>query len=198
VGAGVEWQLRLCLGGGKNNVDGSFVPWFDYADGYNGYLFAPALTDIHIFNVVLSVKPYENTTLALQVYYYLKADGMASLEATRMLISRGCLSPEFGIRRFATSAGKSMGSLAMTTARMCGLNSFMVHSCRKVPIGRLARSAVAEGSPCGSQRQVLTATVRTLTEDPRSVGGLLFSPAWVARVCFDAPAWQKSGGGRDL
>jgi len=62
-------------GGGKNNVDGSFVPWFDYADGYNGYLFAPALTDIHIFNVGASVKPYENTTLALQVYYYLKADG---------------------------------------------------------------------------------------------------------------------------
>ena len=61
-------------GGGKNNVDGSFVPWFDYADGYNGYLFAPALTDIHIFNVGASVKPYENTTLALQVYYYLKAD----------------------------------------------------------------------------------------------------------------------------
>jgi hypothetical protein len=61
-------------GGGKGNVDGSFVPWFDYADGYNGYLFAPALTDIHIFNLGASVKPYENTTLALQVYYYLKAD----------------------------------------------------------------------------------------------------------------------------
>jgi len=44
----------------------SFVPWFDYADGYNGYLFAPALTDIHIFNLGASVKPYENTTLALQ------------------------------------------------------------------------------------------------------------------------------------
>jgi hypothetical protein len=61
-------------GGGKNNVDSSFIPWFDYADGYNGYLFAPALTDIHIFNLGASVKPYENTTLALQVYYYLKAD----------------------------------------------------------------------------------------------------------------------------
>ena len=61
-------------GGGKHNVDGTFIPWFDYADGYNGYLFAPALTDIHIFNLGASVKPYENTTLALQVYYYLKAD----------------------------------------------------------------------------------------------------------------------------
>ncbi|HXI84209.1 MAG TPA: alginate export family protein [Verrucomicrobiae bacterium] len=61
-------------GGGKNNVDGTFIPWFDYADGYNGYLFAPALTDIHIFNLGASVKPYENTTLALQAYYYLKAD----------------------------------------------------------------------------------------------------------------------------
>lgn len=61
-------------GGGKGNADGSFVPWFDYADGYNGYVFAPALTDIHIFNVGASVKPYENTTLSLQAYYYLKAD----------------------------------------------------------------------------------------------------------------------------
>jgi hypothetical protein len=60
--------------GGGQNADGQFVPWFDYADGYNGYLFAPALSNIHIFNLGASVKPYENTTLALQVYYYLKAD----------------------------------------------------------------------------------------------------------------------------
>jgi hypothetical protein len=61
-------------GGGNNNVDGRFIPWFDYADGYNGYLFAPSLSNIHIFNLGASVKPYENTTLALQLYYYLKAD----------------------------------------------------------------------------------------------------------------------------
>jgi hypothetical protein len=61
-------------GGGKNGADSSFRPWFDYADGYNGYLFAPSLSNIHIFNLGASVKPYENTTLALQVYYYLKAD----------------------------------------------------------------------------------------------------------------------------
>ena len=61
-------------GGGKNDVDGRFIPWFDYADGYNGYLFAPSLSNIHIFNLGASVKPYENTTLALQAYYYLKAD----------------------------------------------------------------------------------------------------------------------------
>jgi len=66
-------------GGGKGQADtgvgnAQFRPWFDYADGYNGYLFMPALTDIAIFNLGASVKPYENTTLALQGYYYLKAD----------------------------------------------------------------------------------------------------------------------------
>ena len=56
--------------------NGQFRPWFDYADGYNGYLFEPALTDIAIFNLGASVKPYENTTLSLQGYYYMKADKM--------------------------------------------------------------------------------------------------------------------------
>lgn len=60
-------------GGGKHN-SGIFRPWFDYADGYNGYLFAPSLSNIHIFNLGASIKPYENTTLSLQAYYYLKAD----------------------------------------------------------------------------------------------------------------------------
>ena len=60
-------------GGGKGG-GGTFRPWFDYADGYNGYLFAPALANIHIFNVGASIKPYENTTLSLQGYYYRKAD----------------------------------------------------------------------------------------------------------------------------
>jgi hypothetical protein len=61
-------------GGGKDNEASAFRPWFDYADGYNGYVFMPALTDIHVFNLGASVKPYENTTLSLQGYYYLKAD----------------------------------------------------------------------------------------------------------------------------
>jgi hypothetical protein len=65
-------------GGGKGTDTGvgnaQFRPWFDYADGYNGYLFMPALTDIAIFNLGASVKPYENTTLSVQGYYYLKAD----------------------------------------------------------------------------------------------------------------------------
>ena len=52
----------------------NFVPWFDMADGYNGYVFAPALSNIQIFNLGASVKPAANTTLALQGYYYLKAD----------------------------------------------------------------------------------------------------------------------------
>ena len=60
--------------GGGQEGSGNFVPWFDYVDGYNGYLFAPMLSNIHIFNLGASVKPYENTTLAVQGYYYLKAD----------------------------------------------------------------------------------------------------------------------------
>jgi len=76
----VQWAPVLnagytfASGGGKGNVDSSFVPWFDYVDGYNGYVFAPILSDIHIFNVGGSVKPYENTTLSLQAYYYIRAD----------------------------------------------------------------------------------------------------------------------------
>ena len=75
----VQWTPVLnanyiyASGGGKT-ANSSFVPWFDYVDGYNGYLFAPVLTDIHIFNLGASVKPYENTTLSLQGYYYMKAD----------------------------------------------------------------------------------------------------------------------------
>ncbi len=76
----VQWApvfnatYTFATGGGKGNSDGSFRPWFDYVDGYNGYVFMPALTDIHIFNVGASVKPYENTTLSLQAYYYYRAD----------------------------------------------------------------------------------------------------------------------------
>ncbi len=57
-----------------SNSRHAFVPWFDMADGYNGYVFAPALSNIQIFNLGASVKPAANTTLALQGYYYLKAD----------------------------------------------------------------------------------------------------------------------------
>lgn len=60
--------------GGGHNGRTTFRPWFDYVDGYNGYLFAPLLSNLHIFNVGASVKPYENTTLSLQAYYYLKDD----------------------------------------------------------------------------------------------------------------------------
>lgn len=76
----VQWAPVLnagytfASGGGKDGEASTFRPWFDYVDGYNGYVFAPALSNIHIFNVGASVKPYENTTLALQGYYYLKAD----------------------------------------------------------------------------------------------------------------------------
>ena len=61
--------------GGGSDGKNYFRPWFGYGDGYNGYVFHPSLTDIQIFNVGASVKPYENTTLSLQAYYYMKVDG---------------------------------------------------------------------------------------------------------------------------
>lgn len=60
--------------GGGDDDSGYFRPWFDYVEGYNGYVLHPLLTNIHIFNLGASVKPYENTTLSVQGYYYLKAD----------------------------------------------------------------------------------------------------------------------------
>jgi hypothetical protein len=60
--------------GGGPGGKSVFRPWFDYVDGYNGYVFSPALSNLHIFNVGATVKPYENTSLSLQGYYYYKAD----------------------------------------------------------------------------------------------------------------------------
>lgn len=60
--------------GGGNEQQNAFRPWFDYMDGYNGYLFSPLLSNIHIFNLGVSIKPYENTTLSIQGYYYRQAD----------------------------------------------------------------------------------------------------------------------------
>ncbi len=60
--------------GGAGGSGHNFVPWFDYVDGYNGYLFAPFLSNIHIFNLGAAFKTAENTTLSIQGYYYLKAD----------------------------------------------------------------------------------------------------------------------------
>ena len=75
----VQWSPAvnanfIWASGGGTSGSNQFRPWFDYTDGYNGYLFAPALTNIQIFNVGASVKPYENTTFSLQGYYYRKAD----------------------------------------------------------------------------------------------------------------------------
>lgn len=64
----------VASGSDMSDPTANFVPWFDHVDGYNGYLFCPALNNIHIFNVGASVKPYENTTLAVQAYYYMKFD----------------------------------------------------------------------------------------------------------------------------
>jgi hypothetical protein len=78
----IKANYTFASGGGKGQTggpngtpgQGAFRPWFDYVDGYNGYLFAPYLSNIHIFNVGVTSKPYENMSLSCNVYYYLKAD----------------------------------------------------------------------------------------------------------------------------
>lgn len=52
----------------------AFVPWFDYVEGYNGYLFAPLLSNIIICNLGVSVKPSAQSTVSLQGYYYYAVD----------------------------------------------------------------------------------------------------------------------------
>lgn len=75
----VQWSPVLnCnyiyASGGGGDGENAFRPWFDYMEGYNGMLFSPLLSNIHIFNVGASVKPYENTSLSVQAYYYRQAD----------------------------------------------------------------------------------------------------------------------------
>ncbi len=73
--------------GGGSEGEHAFRPWFDYVDGYNGYLFMPLLSNIHIFNLGASIMPSENTSFSLQAYYYLQADkgagGGAGLRSNR-------------------------------------------------------------------------------------------------------------------
>jgi len=66
---------------GDGELGHNFVPWFDYA--YNGYVFNPALSNIHIFNLGASVKPSANTSLSLQAYYYLKDEEAAAAGSAR-------------------------------------------------------------------------------------------------------------------
>lgn len=77
---GVDWSPVLhanyiCASGGGEDGRSNFLPWFNYQEGYNGYLFVPNLSNIHIFNLGASIKPRQNTSLSLQGYYYMKFDG---------------------------------------------------------------------------------------------------------------------------
>lgn len=58
-------------GGTSGNA---FVPFFPSVDGYNGFVFSPLLSNIHIFNLGASIKPAKNVCLSVQGYYYLKVD----------------------------------------------------------------------------------------------------------------------------
>ena len=79
---GVAWTPKFnasyTYASGDSDVTGNtrhyFVPWFGMAEDYNGCVLAPALSNIQIFNLGVSAKPCANTTLALEGYYYLKAN----------------------------------------------------------------------------------------------------------------------------
>ena len=79
----INASYTYASGGGVLNNNGwtanenQFRPFNSVVEGYNGYLFAPMLANIHIFNVGASVKPAQNVTLSLQGYYYVKANGSA-------------------------------------------------------------------------------------------------------------------------
>jgi len=77
----INWGGTIASGGGGGQNpatgqlgDGQFVPWFDYQEGYNGYIAAPFLSNIRILNLGGTIKPYENTSLSIQAYYYQKMD----------------------------------------------------------------------------------------------------------------------------
>ena len=76
---GVTWtpavnaSYTYASGGGENG-QANFQPWYNMAEGYNGYVIAPLLQNIQIINLGISAQPAKNTSLALQAYYYLAAD----------------------------------------------------------------------------------------------------------------------------
>jgi hypothetical protein len=66
--------------GGGSVGQNTFRPWFDLANDYNGYLFKPLLSNMHIFNVGASIKPAKNCTAGVDVYYYMKSAKNMSVE----------------------------------------------------------------------------------------------------------------------
>ena len=77
----INWGGTIASGGGKGQDpatgalgSGQFVPWYDYQEGYNGYIFSPFLSNIRITNIGGTIKPYDNTSLSVQFYYYGKLD----------------------------------------------------------------------------------------------------------------------------
>ena len=103
----INWGGTFASGGGKGQGTtglgrGQFIPWFDYQEGYNGYIFCPLLSNIQISNIGGSIKPYENTSLSVQCYWYRKmdSDGFAGSDPN---IDYG------GLSGWATVPGDNLG-----------------------------------------------------------------------------------------
>ena len=73
-------HFNYTFASGSGDGDNMFRPWFDLAADYNGYLFKPLLSNIHIFNVGATIKPAKNCTAGVDVYYYMKSAKNGSVE----------------------------------------------------------------------------------------------------------------------
>lgn len=69
----INANVIYASGGGSDN-EHSFRPWFDYQDGYSGAVFSPILSNIIILNAGVSAKVNDQTTVAVQGYYYYAVD----------------------------------------------------------------------------------------------------------------------------
>jgi hypothetical protein len=67
--------------------DGNYRPLYGYT--YRGYAFSPILSNIHIFNLGLTVTPFENTTFSLQGYHYRQVNAQAGAFAGDPFLDNG-------------------------------------------------------------------------------------------------------------
>lgn len=78
----VTWRPTIGLAwtygqGDNEDLGDNFYEFFEY--DYYGYLFSPAVTNIHIINANLIVEPIEKLALILDYYHYLQDEELARI-----------------------------------------------------------------------------------------------------------------------
>lgn len=85
---GAMWKFKQCpwapeikveytFGSGGKAFDDSFVQFFEY--NYYGYVYSPAISNIHILNAGLAFYPVENLRSFFDFYYYHQDDALAQI-----------------------------------------------------------------------------------------------------------------------